>query len=35
MMKLVDQIFDWIFAEAFDDGEDEIDTYDYHDKIRD
>ena len=33
MMKLVDQMFDWIFSEQFEEGEDEIDTYAYRDAI--
>ena len=32
-MKLVDQMFDWIFAEQFDGDEDDIDTYQYKDAI--
>ena len=34
MMKLVDQLFDLIFADAFEEaGKDEIDTYAYQDAI--
>ena len=34
MMKLVDQMFDWIFAQAFEDnGGDEIDILVYQDCI--
>ena len=36
MMKLVDQLFDLIFAEKFEDNADNvIDTYAYHDAILD
>ena len=33
MMKVVDQMFNWIFADKFDEGEDDIDTYTYQDAI--
>ena len=33
MMKLVDQLYDHIFADLFDDGDDEIEIWQYNEAI--
>ena len=33
MMQLVDQLFDHIFSELFDDGDEEIEIWQYHEAI--